>query len=218
MKAKNRTKRTHRLTRLAALSVVVVFFAFATGRRSVTEAQDDIENLGPGTGIDYTFTNPTAVNIPVSGAASPYPSIINVSNMPTQLAKVTVRLNSLSHTFPSDIDMMLVGPQGQTAVIMSDVGGGTVLNQVTLTLDDNAALPLPTTAITAGTYKPTNAGGTVLDPFPAPAPAPTLNAALSVFQGTNPNGEWKLFIVDDVAIDSGTVSYTHLTLPTILRV
>jgi subtilisin-like proprotein convertase family protein len=123
--------------------------------------------------------------------------------MPTQLAKVTVRLNSLSHNFPSDIDILLVGPQGQTAVIMSDVGGGTVLNAVTLTLHDDAALPLPTSAIVAGTYKPTNIG--LADPFPAPAPAQAGGSALSVFQGTNPNGEWRLFIVDDVAIDGGTL-------------
>jgi hypothetical protein len=65
MKAKNRTKRTRRVTRLAALSIVVVFLAFATGSRTVTEAQDDVANVGPGTGIDFTFTNPEPVVIPV---------------------------------------------------------------------------------------------------------------------------------------------------------
>ena len=204
MKAKHRTHRTGRLTRLAMLSVAVLLLAFAAGNRTVTEAQDEVADLGPGTGIDYTFSNPAPVNIPTSGASSPYPSVINVTNMPTQLAKVTVRLNALTHTFPSDIDMLLVGPQGQTAVIMSDVGGGTTVNGVNLTLQDDATAPLPTTAITSGVYRPTNSGLT--DPFPAPAPAQTGGSALSVFQGTNPNGEWRLFIVDDVAVDSGVLN------------
>ncbi len=117
---------------------------------------------------------------------------------------MTVRLNSLSHTFPSDIDILLVGPQGQTAVIMSDVGGSTDLNGVTITLDDAAALPMPSTAITPGTYQPTNLG--VGDAFPAPAPVPSGTSTLSVFNNTNPNGEWRLFLVDDASVDLGSIA------------
>ena len=56
------------------------------------------------------------------------------------------------------------------------------------------------TAIVAGSYKPANYEPG--DPFPAPAPTPTGNVALSTFDGTNPNGTWSLYVVDDVFVQS----------------
>ena len=104
---------------------------------------------------------------------------------------MTVTLNNLSHTFPDDIDILLVGPQGQNAIIMSDVGGGTDVVDITLTLDDDAANALPDgTVLTSGTFRPANYGAG--DPFPAPAPAPSGNVPLSIFNGTDPNGMWSL--------------------------
>lgn len=168
---------------------------------------DDVQliNSATTTGIVYTFTNSTPINMPNGVATSPYPSTINVSNIPIQLAKITVSLNSFNHTFASDVDILLVGPQGQTSVLMSDVGGGTDLISTTITLDDDATVPLPTTTIVTGTYRPTNAG--LADTFPAPAPAQAGGSVLSVFSGTNPNGEWRLFAVDDVnTIDPGFIT------------
>ena len=46
---------------------------------------------------------------PMIGAATPYPSNIEVASSGT-ITKVTVKLNSLSNTFPADIDVLLVGP------------------------------------------------------------------------------------------------------------
>ena len=40
------------------------------------------------------------------------------------ISKVTVRLNNIAHTFPDDIDVLLVGPGGQTSILMSDNGLG----------------------------------------------------------------------------------------------
>nr|MBA3351944.1 hypothetical protein [Blastocatellia bacterium] len=160
---------------------------------------DDVQ-VSEGTepqGISYTFTNSSPISIPDGSPGVPYPSVINVANVPNQLAKVTVKLNSLSHTFPSDIDILLVGPQGQTAVMMSDVGGGAAVTGITLTLDDTAGISLPAaSALTTGTYRPTNSG--LVDPFPAPAPPQSGSSSLSVYNGTNPNGAWRLFVIDDV--------------------
>jgi subtilisin-like proprotein convertase family protein len=65
-------------------------------------------------------------------------------------------------------------------------------------------MPLPTTQLVTGTFQPTNAGAG--DPFPAPAPVPSGGSALSVFNRTNPNGDWRLFVVDDLGADVGTIS------------
>ena len=152
-----------------------------------------------------SFTNSTSILVPAPpgtiGTATPYPSNINVAGLGT-VQKVTVTLNNLSHTFPDDIDILLVGPQGQNAIIMSDVGGGTDVVDITLTLDDDAANALPDgTVITSGTFRPANYGAG--DPFPAPAPAPSGNVPLSIFNGTDPNGMWSLYIVDDASLDVG---------------
>ncbi len=43
------------------------------------------------------------------------------------------------------------------------------------------------------------------DDFPAPAPAQDGASALSAFHGTNPNGTWRLFAVDDSSGDLGSL-------------
>ncbi|MGH2829748.1 MAG: proprotein convertase P-domain-containing protein [Actinomycetota bacterium] len=58
--------------------------------------------------------------------------------------------------------------------------------------------------ISTGTYDPTNYGG--VDPFPAPAPSGTPETAMSVFNGTDANGVWKLLVVDDLGGDVGSIA------------
>jgi hypothetical protein len=116
-----------------------------------------------------------------------------------------VELYNLTHAFPDDLDIMLVGPNGQNAIIMSDVGGTGDLSNVTLTFDDAAPTGLPDAGqIVTGIFTPTNINDGA-DSFPAPAPAPSGGSALSIFNNTNPNGAWKLFIVDDSSLDAGTL-------------
>jgi uncharacterized repeat protein (TIGR01451 family) len=128
------------------------------------------------------------------------------------ITKVTVRLNNLSHTFPSDIDVLLVGPGGQNAIIMSDVGGGDDVSGITLALDDAGANSLPSALLTTGTFKPTNLGAG--DTFPGPAPAPAGGSALSIFNGTSPSGTWSLYVVDDTGTDVGNIGAWELIIST----
>lgn len=164
-----------------------------------------------------TFSNPTAIVSPkdgTDGPAEPYPSNIVVSGLTGVLTDVNVTLRNLTHTFPADLDLLLVGPTGANLIIMSDAGGSFNIADVTITLDDSAASPLTTAALASGTFKPTNISGGVLDPdaFPAPAPAgphgssaPSGSDTLaSVFNGTDPNGTWSLFVHDNGAEDIGT--------------
>ncbi|HEX7180496.1 MAG TPA: proprotein convertase P-domain-containing protein [Thermoanaerobaculia bacterium] len=156
-------------------------------------------------GLHGPFANPGSIAVPgagTSGIASPYPSTINVSGITGTVSKVTATLNGMNHTFPGDIDILLAGPAGQRIVLMSDVGGSVDLTNVTLTFDD-AGPAIPAT-ITSGTFRPTNSGSG--DAFPAPAPPLPHGTSLSDFNGTNPNGNWSLFAVDDAGADLGNIS------------
>jgi subtilisin-like proprotein convertase family protein len=165
------------------------------------------------------FSNPAPILVPAgqpvtsNGISAPYPSTIAVAGQPTTSGKVRVVLNDVRHTFPDDIDILLVGPTGANAIIMSDVGGSVCAgpgcptpNTVNLTLDDNAIDgPLPDAGpLVSGIFQPTNVGAG--DPFAAPAPAPTGGSALSIFQNTNPNGTWSLYVVDDNTGDFGSIN------------
>lgn len=150
--------------------------------------------------IATTATAPSNANdmqIPTSGPATIYPTVLNVSGVTGTITKVRVRMNNLAHSIPDDLDVMVVGPQGQNALLMSDVGGSnTIPSPIGLVFDDEAPASLPDSGqITDGTYRPTNFGAG--DTFNAPAPAPSGTSALSTFVGTNPNGQWQLFIMDD---------------------
>jgi hypothetical protein len=154
--------------------------------------------------VTRSFANAQAIAIPASGADNPYPSPIPVSGFVSgRIEKVTVTLNNFSHTYPSDVDAMLVGPNGRAALIMSDLGGTTPVSGLVLTFDDQA-LGQPPSPLVSGTYQPTNHD--FPDAFPAPAPGGMTGHSLAVFNGSNPNGSWQLYVVDDVAPDAGSIA------------
>lgn len=152
-----------------------------------------------------TFSNPGIITISDNAAATPYPVTINVVGGPGSIGSMTVTLTGFSHSFPNDVDIVLVGPTGLATILMSDCGSGVDASNLNFTFRD-LGTPLGDGALTSGDYAPTNisdAFGT--DTFPAPAPA-TTNVALSTFNGTNANGLWQLFVRDDTNTDFGAIS------------
>lgn len=151
-----------------------------------------------------TFSNTASITIPDSGAATPYPSNITVSGLTGNIVNVTLTLNGYGHTFPNDVDVLLVSPNGAQLVPMSDVGGTGSVTGLNVTFQNGAAA-IPAT-ITSGTFAPTNSGAG--DPFPAPAPAGTPGTDFTVFNGpaAAQNGTWRLFVVDDFAGDTGAIT------------
>ena len=156
--------------------------------------------------------NASPVTIPADGTANPYPAPITVSGATDTISALTVTLSGFSHVFPEDVDVLLVGPSGESAVLMADVGGGNSVSDLTLTFDDAAGAGLPDRGrISSGTFLPslgTDRGGGACCDFQggAPAPSPPFGTALSVFEGTDPNGEWNLFVFDDSAGDEGQIT------------
>ena len=171
----------------------------------------------PASAATFSNTDPITINdFPVTfscstgtdGAqATPYPSPIAVSGLPTQTTDVNATINGFSHSFPADARMLLVGPHGQSTELLHEAGGGTSVSYLTITFDDAAA----TTAsdpLVSGTFKPTQATGCLAPntDYPGPAPANPYGMDLSGFNGTDPNGTWNLYVVDDANEDSGSIS------------
>lgn len=154
--------------------------------------------------VTRTFDKPAAIFIRdgttgIPEEASPYPSAINVSGLTRgRIIDVDVRLRGLIHPAPNNIDAVVFGPgRTGTSRLMSDAGGGlgSPANGVTLLVDDEAPEFMPMGGpLQAKGYKPSNYEE-ILDPFPQISP--NGNRVLSVFDGKNPNGTWRLFVVDD---------------------
>ncbi|HTD68189.1 MAG TPA: hypothetical protein VK846_16815, partial [Candidatus Limnocylindria bacterium] len=152
------------------------------------------------------WPNTNAMVIPEFGGASPYPSTVFVRCAPVPVTELRVTLFGVSHTFPDDIDVLLVSPNNIAVKLMSDCGGGgaNILNNVTLVFDSAATTALPDSGqIVAGTFRPTDYNGLDGDTFPAPAPAGTPSLSLGSFFGSDPNGTWSLYVVDDHGRDGG---------------
>jgi hypothetical protein len=174
--------------------------------------QDGFEPAPPGPAWSLYCSAPGVIAIPSEGPSSPYPVPIVVSGPSTELRGIRFHVLGLSHTFPDDIDILLVGPDGRRLVVQSDAGGGADVANISYVIDDAAALPLPdSTELTSASFRPTNHG--VGDSFPVPAPQGSLAnpepagfATLTgAFVGHQANGVWNVYVVDDAALDSGSV-------------
>ena len=184
-----------------ALSASANYTITATNTGGSTTAQLNIAVEEGG------YRNSASITINDDVAASPYPSAIVVPTTAGTVTKVTVTIYGLTHARQNDLDILLVGPLGQKALLMSDIGGGVSVANVNVTFDDAAGVFLPTSAvaITTGTYRPTDSGGNS-DAFSAPAPAAPYDLTLSVFNGTIPTGTWSLYVMDDRALNTGSIS------------
>jgi subtilisin-like proprotein convertase family protein len=162
---------------------------------------------------ETTASNAGGITIPSSGTATPYPSTVAVPGGLGSLQKVTVTLTGFTHTYPTDVDVLLVGPGGQSVILMSDVGSNVDASGLTFVFDDTGPA-LGTGTLASGTYRPTNLSSG--DSWSSPAPAGPYGTTLSVFNGTDPAGAWSLYVVDDMGGDSGSFSggwSLSLTMP-----
>ncbi|MDA1277110.1 MAG: CHRD domain-containing protein [Verrucomicrobia bacterium] len=170
-----------------------------------------------------------------NGRASTFPSEITVDGVPNAIGRtgervsnVQVTLNNVTHGYSQDIAAVLESPKGAKILLMRKAGGtvsgsNAGIDNVTLTFDAKASGNLPPASqITSGSFKPTAFGPspTTTDLISARAPtqpystdlatirAPGVGAAATQAQvdAINPNGKWKLYIVDSTAGDSGVVA------------
>ena len=161
------------------------------------------------------FSNNGAIAITDNSAANPYPSNIFVSGLNGNISALTLTINNFSTDNPSDLDILLAGPNGKF-VIMNDAGGSSSVNGVNLTFSDAAGSSLPS-VFSSSSYKPTSNGSlnsipTPSNPFYSPSgtytsPSPIGSGTFfSVFDNTDPNGTWSLYVYDDFASGAGSIA------------
>lgn len=160
-----------------------------------------------------TFSNNTSIDIPkntvLQGPASLYPASIVVSGVGTSLTNLNVTFLNLSHAYPDDIDVLLVGPGGQNVLLMSDCGGFLPISGLNLIFSDAATASLgDESQLASGTFKPTNYDANfMVDSFASPAPnTGPYGSTLAGFNGTDPNGVWNLYVLDDTQGNNGTMA------------
>lgn len=118
---------------------------------------------------DYTDLPPLAL-------ATPYPSAISVPAAAfvagSTITDVNVTIKGISHHYLDDVDILLVGPQGQYVVLASNVSalGGSHIDAHGLNwkFDDSARLPLPNSNDNSGraSTRATVTVGGVVQPNP----------------------------------------------------
>lgn len=142
-----------------------------------------------------------------AGPAGPFPAPVLVDGVQGSVESVRVVLHGLSHTYQTDLRVLLQGPGGQTCLLYSSCGWpGNGWSNAEVIFDDAAANPVPSGALAGpGSYKPTVCNGTTSSFF-APAPSGPYGTTLSVFNSSNPNGVWNLYIEDPASQDSGQIS------------
>jgi subtilisin-like proprotein convertase family protein len=148
-----------------------------------------------------------------SGPADPFPLTTDLAGKTGVVSDVNASLGLTWHQRPDDLDLLLVSPQGQRSVLMSDACGETALASARLAWDDEAASLMPDAGpCTLGPFRPTD-----VDPgetFPSPAPPGPSSTGLSAFAGTDPNGAWRLYALDDSIGATGFASSLSVDVTT----
>jgi uncharacterized repeat protein (TIGR01451 family) len=159
--------------------------------------------------VTVSYANSSGIIIPQFGTGTPYPSEILVSGLTNLqggnllVSKVTATLNGFAHTFSHDVNVLLQSPSGQELILMGHTGGPYSVTNLTLTFDDAATQSLPTTQLASGTYRPTDYPPA--DFFPDLPPVSGAEV-LAIFNGSDANGYWSLYVYDDTEGNAGVIT------------
>jgi len=125
------------------------------------------------TNTNAIIINPAPINSSQVGMATPYPSIIAISNIVGTVFKTTITLTNLTHTSEYNVNALLVAPDAADTLFLSHAGTPAIgVNGVTLTFSDTATNTLPyyvnpgqdDLPFTNGVYKPAANGATPVFP------------------------------------------------------
>jgi hypothetical protein len=164
----------------------------------------------------FSFNRTPNLTIPLSGTVSDSTPLSFVSDNFVRIVDLKVRLDGLTHTFPADLDFLLVGAGGANLEFWSDAVGSLPISNGNFTIADSAALVLPFSGgIASGTYRPADYGEVERSSNWGLAPGLVINHPVnngagtlaSAFGGVLLNGTtmWSLYVTDDTSADSGSL-------------
>jgi len=134
----------------------------------------------------------------LGGPSTSFPSSIEVAGVPGTVTDVT--LTAFGLIANKDLDMVLVGPNGAQVMLMSDACSSVSLDSAVLTFTDAGSIFIPQlscSSLTKASVKPTNYEPESDNLASAGGPAGPYTNSLGAFDGISPNGNWRLFLLDD---------------------
>lgn len=132
----------------------------------------------------------------VAGPAGDYPLTRTADETDRVIKDLDVKLTGVWHQRPDDLDILLVGPRGQSTVLMSDACGSKPAIGADWTWDDEAGAEMPVSGgCRDGAHRPTDYA--LGEGWPSPAPLPAYGTDLGSFDGSDPSGQWRMFVLDD---------------------
>ena len=192
----------------ASGTTTVVATAAAT---NVNAGSDVAVCAGTGTSLSASSTAPSlptvntynggAITINAAGNASVYPSTVSVSGLTGNITNIRLSINNFSHTFPSDVDVVLFGPTGAHSIIFTDALTSSTISGRNYTFQIGATALSTIASSASGTYDVVNGGSFNGTGTPSAVSSTNLNN----FVGTNPNGTWSLYVFDDASGDAGSI-------------
>ena len=182
---------------------------------------DDPTAVAEVNGTTWQYCNVGAVLGQASGAYTPNPSNIFVTNFPGTLNSVAVDLNNFSiyQETPPYLASLIEAPSGAALDFFSNTGGlgAEQANAGNYVFEDSASGEVPNSGsnITPGAYKPTSYTPSyasqdafisslsgfypVPSSFSTAAPKNSATFASTFSSGSNPNGTWSLFFNQHIA-------------------
>jgi hypothetical protein len=151
-----------------------------------------------------TFRNSGGIVINGGSTADPYPSQITVAGGPVVIGSMRVTIYDYSANVPINVSFLLVGPGGQSFILMANAAGLSPSGPATLNFTDTAGQVVPANGpLTTDDFEPTSYGMVAAFPPPAPAsfnlPGSTVGGTgtqtlFGNYGGTNSNGVWSLYV------------------------
>ena len=150
------------------------------------------------------------------GAAQVYPITFDMSTVrPDVRVKNVSVLVDFAHQKPDDLVMVLQSPAGTSVVVMANAGGAVATNGVRMTFDDAATQrPANNGPLASGTFLPTEWPEAFPAKVGAPGPQPPYQPSFNAFLGQAVQGQWKLWIFDDSANGTGTLTEATVVIRT----
>ncbi len=151
--------------------------------------------------------SPDFLTVPDGQTANVYPSVVSFSGQQPYITAVRVNFPEISGAGDvAGLDFLLESPSGTKVILQSDLSTASPFFQITNIWYHSEGTLFPLYFGGNALFHPVNAGSPA-DTFPSPGPGIVMqpDPTFAAFLNENPNGTWKLWVVDDTT--DGSIFY-----------